>query len=64
MSESFRSSKVFSGKLTSDQTVYNVNEETEERISTFRFMRGKDSTEGKEIILGDIVAHTRSSKAR
>ena len=48
--------KVFSGKLTSDQTVYNVNEETEERISTFRFMRGKDSTEGKEIILGDIVA--------
>ena len=48
--------KVFSGKLTSDQTIYNINEETEERISTFRFMRGKDSTEGKEIILGDIVA--------
>ncbi len=48
--------KVFSGKLTSDQTVYNVNEEQEERISTFRFMRGKESTEGKEIILGDIVA--------
>ena len=48
--------KVFSGKLTSDQTIYNVSEETEERISTFRFMRGKDSTEGKEIILGDIVA--------
>ncbi|KEJ93476.1 elongation factor G [Synergistes jonesii] len=48
--------KVFSGKLTSDQSVYNVTEEQEERISSFRFMRGKESVEGKEIVLGDIVA--------
>jgi len=48
--------KVFSGKLTSDQTVYNVTEGEEERVGAFRFMRGKDSTEEKEIILGDIVA--------
>ena len=48
--------KVFSGKLTSDQTIYNVTEDKEERISSFRFMKGKDGTEGKEIILGDIVA--------
>jgi len=48
--------KVFSGKLTADQSVYNVNEDIEERTGSFRFMRGKDSTEGKEIILGDIVA--------
>lgn len=48
--------KVFSGSLTSDQSIYNVTEEQEERISSFRFMKGKDSTEGKEIILGDIVA--------
>jgi elongation factor G len=48
--------KVFSGRLKSDQTVYNVNQGEEERISSFRFMTGKDSFEDKEIILGDIVA--------
>jgi len=48
--------KVFSGKLTSDQTIYNVTQGEEERIGSFRFMKGKDSTEEKEIILGDIVA--------
>lgn len=48
--------KVFSGRLRSDQTVYNVNQGEEERISSFRFMVGKDSTEEKEIMLGDIVA--------
>ena len=48
--------KVFSGKLTADQSLYNVTEDQEERISSFRFMKGKESTEGKEIILGDIVA--------
>ncbi len=48
--------KVFSGTLTSDQTVYNVSEGEEERISSFRFMKGKESTEEKEIVLGDIVA--------
>lgn len=48
--------KVFSGKLTSDQIIYNVKGGEEERIGSFRFMKGKDSTEGKEIVLGDIVA--------
>lgn len=48
--------KVFSGKLTSDQPVYNVSQSEEERIGAFRMMRGKDSTEEKEIVLGDIVA--------
>lgn len=48
--------KVFSGKLTSDQPVYNVTQGEEERIGSFRFMNGKESTEEKEIILGDIVA--------
>jgi len=48
--------RVFSGRLKSDQTVYNVNQGEEERISSFRFMTGKDSFEDKEIILGDIVA--------
>ncbi|MDO5116508.1 MAG: elongation factor G [Synergistaceae bacterium] len=48
--------KVFSGQLTSDQSIYNVTEDQEERISSFRFMKGKESAEEKEIILGDIVA--------
>lgn len=48
--------KVFSGSLKSDQNVFNVTEGEEERISSFRFMKGKDSSEEKEIILGDIVA--------
>jgi len=48
--------KVFSGTLKSDQTVFNVTEGEEERISSFRFMKGKESVEEKEIVLGDIVA--------
>lgn len=48
--------KVFSGKLTSDQPVFNVTQGEEERAGAFRLMRGKDSSEEKEIILGDIVA--------
>lgn len=48
--------KVFSGKLSSDQSVYNVSQGEEERISAFRLMRGKESVEEKEIVLGDIVA--------
>ncbi|MDR1020274.1 MAG: elongation factor G [Synergistaceae bacterium] len=48
--------RVFSGQLSSDHTIYNVIKGAEERISSFRFMRGKEGTESKEIILGDIVA--------
>ena len=48
--------KVFSGKLTSDQSVYNVTQGEEERVGAFRFMKGKESVEEKEIVLGDIVA--------
>ena len=48
--------RVFSGKLTSDQMIYNVTKGVEERISSFRFMRGKEGTDAKEVIVGDIVA--------
>jgi elongation factor G len=48
--------RVFSGQLSSDHTIYNVTKGAEERISSFRFMRGKDGTESKEVVLGDIVA--------
>ncbi len=48
--------RVFSGKLTSDQTIYNVSADEEERISSFRLMKGKDGEETKEIMTGEIVA--------
>lgn len=48
--------KVFSGKLSGDQTLYNVTEDEEERAGAFRIMTGKESEEEKDIVLGDIVA--------
>jgi elongation factor G len=48
--------RVFSGQLTSDHPIYNVTKGTEERVSSFRFMKGKEGAESKEVILGDIVA--------
>ncbi|MDR1482002.1 MAG: elongation factor G [Synergistaceae bacterium] len=48
--------RVFSGQLRSDQMIYNVTKGTEERISSFRVMRGKEGTDSKEIIVGDIVS--------
>ncbi len=48
--------RVFSGKLTSDQSIYNVNKQEEERIATFKRMLGKEGEDIKEIVTGDIVA--------
>lgn len=48
--------KVFSGKLTSDQSVYNVTQGEEERVGAFRLVRGKEGADEREIMLGDIVA--------
>ena len=47
--------RVFSGKLASDQTIFNVTRGEEERISSFRLMKGKDGEETKEICVGDIL---------
>jgi elongation factor G len=48
--------RVNSGHLSSDSSIYNVTREEEERISSFKAMRGKDGQDEKEIILGDIIA--------
>ena len=48
--------RVFSGSLDSDSPIYNVNKQEEERISAFKFMRGKEGNDVKEIVTGDIVA--------
>ncbi len=47
--------RVFSGRMTSDQTVYNLSRGEEERISSFRLMKGKESEETKEIVVGDVL---------
>lgn len=48
--------RVFSGNHSSDKGLFNVNKETEERVSGYRLMRGKDGEEVKEITTGDVVA--------
>ncbi|MGI6075354.1 MAG: GTP-binding protein, partial [Pyramidobacter sp.] len=48
--------RVNSGKLTTDEPIYNVTQGQEERISTFKIMQGKESTDVKEITTGMIVA--------
>jgi len=48
--------RVNSGALTTDQPLYNVNREEEERISSFKQMTGKEGMDLKEVVTGDIVA--------
>lgn len=48
--------RVISGSHSTDSTVYNVNKEEEERVSTYKLMVGKTGTDSKEIVVGDIVA--------
>ncbi|MCL2010044.1 MAG: elongation factor G [Synergistaceae bacterium] len=49
--------RVYSGKMSSDgSSVYNVKKSEDERISTFKFMTGKEGRDVKEIVAGDILA--------
>ncbi len=48
--------KVCSGILTSDATIYNVDKETEEKISRLYILRGKEQIEVDELHPGDIGA--------
>ncbi|PIE53947.1 MAG: elongation factor G [Dethiosulfovibrio peptidovorans] len=56
--------RVNSGSLTSDQTLFNVNRQEEERISAFKVMQGKDGKEVKEITVGMIVAIPKLQSTR
>nr|HPR90067.1 elongation factor G [Synergistaceae bacterium] len=47
--------RVNSGTLTSDNSIYNVNKGEDERISSFKFMTGKEGKDVKEIVVGDIL---------
>ena len=49
--------RVYSGTLSSEgNNIYNVKKGDDERISTFKFMTGKEGKDVKEVIAGDIVA--------
>jgi elongation factor G len=49
--------RVYSGSLSSEgASIYNVKKGEEERLSSFRFITGKDGKDVKEVIAGDIVA--------
>lgn len=48
--------KVCSGILKSDDVIYNVNRETEEKLSRLYVLRGKEQIEVKELYAGDIGA--------
>ena len=48
--------RVNSGRLTTDDPIYNVTQGQEERISTFKIMQGKESSDVKEVTTGMIVA--------
>ena len=49
--------KVYSGKLSSEgSSVYNIKMGEDERVSTLKFMTGKEGKDVKEIVAGDILA--------
>lgn len=56
--------RVNSGTLTSDQNIYNVNRQEEERISGFKVMQGKDGKDAKELVTGMIVAIPKLQSTR
>nr|WP_321499610.1 elongation factor G [uncultured Dethiosulfovibrio sp.] len=56
--------RVNSGTLTSDQNIYNVNRQEEERISGFKVMQGKEGKDVKELVTGMIVAIPKLQSTR
>ncbi|MCI8514749.1 MAG: elongation factor G [Lachnospiraceae bacterium] len=55
--------KICSGVLRSDSTVYNVNQESEEKLSRLYVLRGKENMEVPELHAGDIGAVSKLSAA-
>ncbi|WP_352409058.1 elongation factor G [Pyramidobacter piscolens] len=56
--------RVNSGKLTTDEPIFNVSTGQEERVSTFKIMQGKDSVDVKEVTSGMIVAIPKLQSTR
>ncbi|MDY2648017.1 MAG: elongation factor G [Pyramidobacter sp.] len=56
--------RVNSGKLTTDEPIFNVSTGQEERVSTFKIMQGKESVDVKEVTTGMIVAIPKLQSTR
>jgi elongation factor G len=56
--------RVISGTLRPDSRVWNANKETEERVATPFFLRGKTQENATEIIAGDIGAVSKLSDTK
>lgn len=56
--------KICTGTLKSDTVMYNVNQESEEKIGKLYLLRGKDSIEVQELRAGDIGAAARLTVTR
>lgn len=56
--------RVYSGKLTEDTELYNVQKQKNERITGLFFLRGKKQIEADEIVCGDIGALTKLSETQ
>ncbi|HQO82834.1 MAG TPA: elongation factor G [Synergistales bacterium] len=48
--------RVFSGSASSENPLYNLSRGEDERVSAFKLMRGKESVDTKDVVVGDIVA--------
>ncbi len=48
--------RVFAGTASSDNPIHNVTKGEDERVSSFKMMRGKESVDSKDVVVGDIVA--------
>ena len=55
--------KVCSGVLKSDSSIFNVNQESEEKLSRLYVLRGKETIEVSELHAGDIGAVSKLSAA-
>lgn len=51
--------RVFSGKLTSGATVYNLDREKDERLANLSYMVGKQQIATNEVVAGDIASVTK-----
>ncbi len=48
--------RVMAGSTTNENPVHNTSKGEDERVSSFKIMRGKESIDSKDVVVGDIVA--------
>ncbi|MDO9508020.1 MAG: elongation factor G [Thermovirgaceae bacterium] len=48
--------RVFAGSSTNENPICNISRGEDERVSSFKLMRGKETIDSKDVVVGDIVA--------